>query len=300
MQRINVITIGLASTFLLATANVCAAPRIASSVNVTPETTLSPQEEESISLAADRLLTHSNRARTALKINDVARAKQEVDKALVLAHMIKNVMPTYIVNTQLSAGSLKYTDQSKVQPLLVTVHEELSTEAVLEPVRSAKRDESKKEAAAAGKPIAADIRLHETRAQLDANLALVGLERAQKALSENKLDIANESLSKVQTGVILEYIVADLPLQKAQANLIIARDLMKAGKRDEAKAALKVATDSLSDYEKSAGTNRAKASADIRKEIDSISSSLQAKDNKGSQDAITRLWQTVSSLFSFN
>ncbi|MBX9695501.1 MAG: YfdX family protein [Cyanobacteria bacterium] len=296
MDRIRLMVIGLTSSLSLTSGSVycVAAPKISSEVSAVPHSTLSPQEEESVSLAADRLLIHTNLARIALKGKDVGKAKKEVDQALVLGRMIKHVMPTYAVNTKLSAGSHKYTHQEKVQPLLVTVHEELTTETVLEPVYAAKGELSKKGASG---HVTADVNLHSTTAQLDANFALMSLERAKKAISENKLDVANTALRGIQSSVILHYFVTDLPLQKAQTNLMIARELIKSGKVEEGKAALKVATDSLSDYEKTVNTKSAKASADLRKEIDKLSSSLQPKDNKASQDAITKMWQTVSGWF---
>ncbi len=94
-----------------------------------------------------------------------------------------------------------------------SLHEELNTVALLEPVRTSKKEAEHAEAATQHRPVAANVEMRESRAQLDINLALAGLEKAKQALADNKIEEANHALSIIQTGVVFEYIIADLPLE---------------------------------------------------------------------------------------
>lgn len=278
---------------LLGSTGVYAEPRISSVVDAKPDFTLTAQERESLSLSAGQLLIHVDRARDALHTNDQAKAKQEIDKALTLARILKTTLPTFTVKTKVNAGTLHYEDDAKVQPPLVTLHEELNTVAILKPIRTAKKEQEKKDAVAQGRPVAADIELRESRAQLNVDLALLGLESAQRALSENKVTIADGALSAVQTGVVLEHVVADLPLEKARLNLFLARQATKSHNNQEATTALKVAADALEEYEKMAGSNREKEILALRREIQALTQSGQSEPV--SAEAINKWWQTIAS-----
>ncbi len=271
-------------------------PRIISNVDAKPETTLTAQEEQGLSIAAGKLLNHVDHARNDLKVKNIIGAKHEVDKALTLGNIIKTAMPSYLVTTKLAAGQYKYEDQSKVQPLLVTLHDELNVETVMGPVRAAKREAAKKFAGETGQ-VVQDVKLHESRALLDVGLALSGLEQARKYLLENKSSSADNALSIIQTGVVTEYVVSDLPLERVQANLVLARQAIKDNKFDQAKLALQVAQDSLQEYEKTVGSNRARESSQLRAEIQSLSASMQQANAKASQEKLTNWWNTVTHWF---
>lgn len=283
----------LASTVsLLASAGAYAEPRISSIVDAKPDFILTPQERESLSLSAGQLLIHVDRARDALHASDQAKAKQEIDKALTLARILKTTLPTFTVKTEVKAGTLHYEDDAKVQPPLVTLHEELNTVAILKPIRTAKKEQEKKDAVAQGRPVAADIELRESRAQLNVDLALIGLESAQRALAENKPTIAEGALTAVQTGVVFEHVVADLPLERARLNLFLARQAVKSHNNQEVTTALKVAADALEEYEKMAGSNREKEIAALRKEIQALT---QTGQGEVSEESINKWWQIIAS-----
>lgn len=275
----------------------CASPpRIISNVDIKPETTLTPQEEQDLSIAAGKLLNHVDHARNDLKAKNIIGTKREVEKALTLGNIIKTAMPSYLVTTKLAAGQYKYEDQSKVQPMLVTLHDELNVETVMDPVRAAKHEAAKKQAGETGQ-VVRDVKLHESRARLDVGLALNGLEQAKKYLSENKSSSADNALSTIQTGVVMEYVVADLPLERVQANLMLARQAIKDNKFDQAKLALQSAQDSLQEYEKTVGSNRVRESSELRAEIQSLSASMQQENGKASQEKIMDWWNTITHWF---
>ncbi len=290
----NIEALALASIVsLLGSTGAYAEPRISSIVDAKPDFVLTTQERESLSLSAGQLLIHVDRARDALRTNDQGKAKQEIDKALTLARILKATLPTFTVKTKVNAGTLHYEDDAKVQPPLVTLHEELNTVAILKPIRTAKKEQEKKDAVAQGRPVAADIELRETRAQLNVDLSLIGLETAQRALSENKANVAESALTAVQTGVVFEHVVADLPLEKARLNLFLARQAAKSHNSQELTTALKVTADALEEYEKMAGSNREQEIVALRKEIQALTQSGQSEPV--SEEAINKWWQTIAS-----
>jgi hypothetical protein len=291
MKGIRYIVLLSAATMLIVPRAI-GQPRITSKVNISPEAKLTDQEKESISLSAGQILIHVNKAREALKVKDISRAKEQVEKGLALANIIKTALPTFDVETQVTAGKLHYEDKDKVQPSLVTLHEELNAVALLEPVRTSKKEADQTEAAIQHRPVAANVEMRESRAQLDINLALAGLEKAKQALAENKIDEADHALAVIQTGVVFEYIVADLPLERASTNLLIAREAIKEHKQEEAKAALQVAFDSLSEYAASSDAPHAKEVSDLKNEVQNLASG--DLDNTSAQEAVTKCWQKIA------
>ena len=233
-----------------------------------------------------------NRAREALKVKDINHAKEQVEKGLNLANIIKAALPTVDVETQVTAGKLHYEDKDKVQPSLVTLHEELNAVALLEPVRTSKKEAEQTEAAIRHRPFTANVEMRESLAQLDINLALEGLNKAKQALTDNKIDEADQVLAIIQTGVVFEYIVADLPLERATTNLLIAREAIKQHKEEEAKAALQVASDSLSEYAANSDAPHAKEVNDLKNELQMmVSGNL---DHTSAQETITKCWQKIA------
>ncbi|GEM_PF-3517702 len=189
--------------------------RIQSTVSVAPETKLTEQEQDSVRLAAARLLLHVDQARQDLKKKDVNAAQKNVTQALLLGDIIKSVMPAYKIKCDVKAGNTEYVDESEVKPLLVTLEEDLGEIAVLEPVRAAKRVAHQK--AAKPQERLTDIELAEARAQLDVNLAISQLNEAKAALAANNIETADQALNSVLTDVDFQYAVADLPVGQPES-----------------------------------------------------------------------------------
>ncbi len=70
---------------------------------------------------------------------------------------------------------------------LVTLHEELNTVEILKPIRMAKRQAYRKSVGLQKPGSTADVELRDSKAQLDVNSAIAGLEQAQKALAKQKI-----------------------------------------------------------------------------------------------------------------
>jgi hypothetical protein len=286
---------------LTLTLNANAAPKISSKVVVSPIQALTPTEAESLSLAAGKLLNHTDKARLELKAHELEQAKLDVEKALTLANIVEEGVPAFNVKTEIAAGDKKYVDEAKVKAWLVPLHEELNAVKVLEPIRAAKKDANdsrNKAAKEAGKPQPKQLEIRSTFALLDDHLALIGLEKAKKALSENKPEEADKALLALQAdGVVFNYVVAEVPLSQIQANLMNARASVKENHIAEAKSALAEASTSLGNYAKTASTAHKAAAEKMQGEIKQLSASLNANLTK-SQDAIDKWWHQVTGWLS--
>ena len=282
---------------LTLTVNAYAASKISSNVVVSPIHALTPAESESLSLAAGKLLDHTDKARVALKAHEVEKAKQNVEKALVLANIVKDAVPACNVKTEIASGARKYVDEAKVRAWLVPLHEELNAVKVLEPIRAAKKDANEarnKAAKDSGAPQPEQLEIRSTLALLDDHLALIGLEKARKALNENKPEEADKALAALQSdGVVFNYVVAEVPLNEIQANLINARASVKENHMAEAKSALAQASASLANYAKTASAAHKAAAEKMQNEIKQLSASLNANLSK-SQSAIDKWWHQVT------
>jgi len=281
------------STIALATATAAMAePKIISTVDVKPESTLTNQEKETISMSAGQLLIHVDRARTDLKTKNIEAAGTEIDKAIQLGKIIKSVLPIYDIKTEIKAGDQHYTDEAKVQLPLVTLHEELNTVEILKPIHIAKREAFKKTVGVQGRNTVADVEIRDAKAQLDIDSTMAELDDAQKALAGTKFEEADTALKNIEGDIVFEYVVAEMPLEKAQANLILARKAFKENKPVQAKAELQAAADALEQYSKTAGTNREKEIADLRKEIQTLCS--EKCDTATSEETITKCWHKLA------
>jgi len=292
MKKITYYPAFLSIIALATTTAVLAESKITATVDVKPESTLTNQEKESISLSAGQLLINVDRARTNIKNNDIDAASAEIDKAIKLGKIIKSVLPTYDIKTEVKTSSEDYIDEKKVQLPLVTLHEELNTVEILKPIRIAKHEAIKKSIGTQGRNTVADVEMRDVKAQLDVDSAIAGLDQAQKAIADKKTEEAETALKNIEGDIIFEYVVAELPLERAQANLIMARKAFKENKPIQAKAQLQAASDALEQYSKTAGSNREKEIADLRKEIQTLCS--EKCDNATSEETITKCWHKLA------
>lgn len=270
-------------------------PQIFAEVETTSDTTLTPEEESALSLAAGRILIHVDRAREAVADQDQERALAELGQAKTLVAIVKGGMPTYTVTTKITAGDLSYTGEDQVQPLAIDVFAELHQVAVLAPITAAKR-EAGEVGRAAGLPVMTEAGLRHTRTILDVALAEAGVAAAERAVQEGNWDRAARALRNVQAGVVYHAVEVDLPLVRARTNLVIARDALDAGLIEEAKAALQVTSDALERYEQGVGEHRADEAKSIREQINQFAQEL-TEETEGAQERLTAWWQEITSWF---
>jgi hypothetical protein len=93
--------------------------------------------------------------------------------------------------------------------------------------------------------------------------------------------------------VVFNYVVAELPLGKIQADLINARASVKDNHMPEAKSALAAASDTLGSYARTASDAKKAAAEKMQEEIKQLSASLNTNISK-SQETIDKWWHQVT------
>lgn len=285
-----------AAAIALAAASAAAAERISSEIEVTPTYELTAEESRHVAHAAARILKHVDQARRALADESHEDAAKNVDQGQRLVAIIEDVMPSYRVTARIATDKREYTDEEVVKPLVVPIYEEIEKVGVLAPVKAAKREEAREQGT--GVPVALDVELVNTRAELDVRLAKIGLDEAERALQAEDYDTADTALRTIQTGVTLTYAEVDLPLDLARENLYIAKTLVDQARYDEAKIALEVASEALARYERSVGEARARETEELRAEIDRLAGQITGDDRP--DDAANRIeswWDRVRGWF---
>ena len=285
----------------------CAAPgaeestreaRIKADVKATPTAELNQQERQAVSLAGRRLLRHVDKARSAIQAKNKDDALNQVNQGLTLVKVIEQAIPEYTVNATIKAGSVEYVDTDQVKDLIVPIFDELGRVSVLGPIKAAKKDVTKKDAAKEPKDtdisVIEAVEQDETQVWLNVALAKSSLLTAEKALMDDKLEAADLDLTVLQAqGVTLVFDEAELPLVAARENLMLARVRLDEQHLQEARAALQEAATMLTAYEKTAQEPAAKKAQGLREEMSVLSQTIE-QDQTGATDKIDQWWDQLA------
>ncbi len=259
--------------------------RIIAEMDIKPMTTLSAQESQAMSLAAGRVLLHTEDARIALLAEDKETALKEIEQGLTLVKLIENTIPKYKVTTTIKAGDVTYSDEDKVNKRFVQVFNEQYIEDVIAPVVQAKAKRLKHRGHKSGHASAIEDYSIWSQSTMKLDIVMAGdaLALAREELDKGHFDNADVALALLQTeGVVFEYFAVELPLSEAADDLKLAQLEISEGKTDQAQATLERASDNLKKYEAISGESRAKEVRQLNKEINKLSQSLAKGDRSGS------------------
>ncbi len=270
--------------------------RITAETDIQPLAMLSAQESQAMSLAAGRILLHTDNARMAIADKDKKTALKEIEQGLTLVNVIENAIPKYKVTTTITTGDMTYTAEDEVNKRFVPVFNEQYIEDVIAPVVQAK---SKKPAShghkADGTPSIVDYSIWR-QSTMKLNIVMAGdaLALAKAELQKGNFDNADVALALLQAeGVVFEFSEAELPLTEAADDLKLAQLEVSEGKTDQAQATLKRASDNLKKYESISGENRAKDVRELHQEIDKLAKSLSKDDH--SDNALKKAGKEIAS-----
>ena len=281
---------------LLAGGSVQAAdsPRITANTEIKPVVTLSADESRAVSLAAGRILLHTDKARQAISAKDKKTALAEIDKGLTLVKVIERALPKYEVTTEIKSGDIVYNTREEVSDNYVPVFDEQYIEDVVAPVVRAKRKShaagmkqwkhtGKKNKRRGSPAVEVFSMWRRSSMKLNIGLAADALALAKTELEKDKADAADAALAVLQSeGVIFEFDEVELPLLEAADNLKLAELQIGEGKVAAARATLKLASDDLKRYEQITGESRAKEVRELHHKIDKLIDSMESKNHSGS------------------
>jgi len=270
-------------------------PRIIAETEIQPVATLSAQESQAMSLAAGRVLLHSDNARIAIVEEDKETALKEIKQGLILVKLIENTIPKYKVTTTIKAGDMTYRAEDEVNKHFVSVFNEQYIEDIVAPVVQAKSEADEKKSNSS--PGIEDYAIwRQSSMKLNIALAADALALARKELEKGHFDNADVALTLLQTeGVVFEYSVKELPLTSAADDLKLAQLEVSEGKTEQAQATLKRASDNLKKYESLSGESRAKEVRKLHNQIDKLAQSLAKGDH--SESALKKAGKEIGSFW---
>jgi hypothetical protein len=278
---------------------------------VTSETrgTLSEDGRRQVAVLTAQVFQHIDEARQAIDADDIQRARREVDKGRQALKTIRALQPTTAVRTRTKApdGRVVYEDERDVREDRVPLFEGMLHAQTLAPIVEAKRD-----TAEAGAADIKGVRLVESesiRTEAFADLGVVEgqLQRAAKALENNKADVASQALAVAQVrGVEFRYSKEDSPLAEARDAIWLARRSLEENNAEQARFNLNVARQRLRIYREIAPKERQADVDQMLKEADQLEGQLhketaQAPATQAERtrqgNTVTRWWEQVNSWF---
>ncbi len=253
---------------------------------------LSPEDFRQASLLSSRILLHLSEAAQNIDQDQPEDAKSQLEEALSLVKIIRELLPTTEVTTIVrdSKGNEVYRDVDHVQDDRVPLHEGLVAVKVVEALTDAKRDAAN----VTGVRLAEADLLH-TSVLLELDYVEGKLMKALHSLPDNS-DEARQQLELAQMDGI-SYVVnkQDNPLVAAQMALQLAEQMIKQQRIEAAKANLQEAKNQLVLYRGVVGEREddevKKLEADITKLQANIGKTTAAEEIRG-------FWNQVANWFS--
>lgn len=268
-----------------------------------------------MSLAAGRILLHTDNARIAIAIKDKKTALNEIDQGLTLVKVVESTLPRYKVTTKITSGDVTYSDEDEVSRRFVPVFNEQFIEDVIAPVVQAKTKKPrghghkgnhyKGHSHKTGRSSAIEDYSVWRQATMKLNIVMAAdaLALAKNELEKGHFDNADLTLALLQAeGVVFEFDEVELPLTEAADDLKLAQLEVSEGKIDQARVTLKRASDNLKKYESITGEIRAKDVRKLQEEIDKLAKSLAKGDHSESTldkagKKIASYWERVVKWF---
>src|SRR5579872_5639587 len=168
--------------------------------------TLSQEDRRQVAVLTAHIFQHIDQAQRALDADNIAEARNEVDKGNKAVKAVRALLPTTTVHTKTSApgGDVIYEDTREVQEDRVPLFEGMLSTKTLAPIVAAKQDAQDAVEVKGVRLVGSETITTEAFADLD--YVEGKLERAVKALNDNKPDAATKALALAQVrGVEFRY-----------------------------------------------------------------------------------------------
>lgn len=252
---------------------------------------LNPEDFRQASLLSSRLVNHLNRAVEYLADENSDAAGAEVEKAVSLSKIIRDLLPTTVVTTVVkdADGKEVYRHVDRVQDDRIPLYEGMIAVDVIEPVSDAKR-----EAAEIRGIRLADADLLHTSVLVELSYVDRKLQRAAKLLKDKPEDALHQ-LELAQTeGVTYAVNREDNPLVAVQRALQLAERMVEQECLEAAGENLQLAKNHLELYR---GLVSKKESAKVNKLEKDITALQGEIEKKGAAKKIREFWDRVAGWF---
>jgi hypothetical protein len=273
---------------------------------VTSETkgTLNEEDRRQVAVLTAQVFQHIDAARRAIDADDIKLVRQEVDKGRQAMKTIRALLPRTAVHTRTKApdGKVAYDDEREIQDDRVPLFEGMLHAETLAPIVEAKRDavEVKGVRLVGSESIS-------TEALADLSVVEGQLQKAAKALDDNKADAASRALAEAQTrGVQFRYRKEDTPLAEARDAIWLARRSLEENNAEQARFNLNEARQRLRVYREVVPQERRSDVDQLLKEADQLEDQLhrETAQNPASTaertrqgNSVTRWWEKINGWF---
>lgn len=269
-------------------------PHISARLDSTPDATLTTEEQRAVSIAAGRLLRHAYDAMLALDADDAEGANEALALAEQLLRVIENAVPSVTIQAKITSGDIVYEHENTAKPATIPIHHELDMVSLAAPLLFASTDDAKQnddESLPLG-VIAHEVRHRRTTLSLD--LAKAGLRSAREGLTDDDVAAARAGLATVLHSVHFTEVSAEVPLHRAQENLMLAKAAIAQGRIIDARALLTAVIDSLTTIETSVEQVHRQTIATMREDIGGIADALgEATPPDDIADSIDGWWDRI-------
>jgi YfdX protein len=272
-----------------------AAPRITAQVDTVPEAALTTEEQRAVSITAGRLFRHAYDAKIALEANNTEKATKEIEFAEKLVQIIENAMPSSTVKTSISSGEFGYEYEHTVKSAIIPIQHEHDMVSLVAPLHHAYAEENNDKESDATTIGVVDHRMRDVHVTLNLDWAKTGLQVAREELAADDVEAASEGVATILHSVQFTAISVDVPLHRAQENLMLAKAAAEQGNKKDARALLDEVNSNLSTYESGSGMTDKKEIDELRKEIKALSEDLDTTD-KGVGKTIEGWWDRIGEL----
>ena len=218
------------------------------------------QSAQRMSQLATRLLQHVDQARHAISSNNKQAALNHINQALADRNQLATLA------------------KSKGTSLVVPLYTEFDETSTLGPMIAARKGKQAPESSNGPKtyaPVTVEQASGEfTFVGLDLDKAKTRLDSAKTALDNANNQAASDSLSAIETDLIMETDEASFPLLAARENLGIAESAVKDAHPKEGAAALKEASTDLNKFADGNPPQHADEARNLSKAIDSYAQNI--------------------------
>ena len=243
---------------------------------------------------AAKLLTDTDRARQAIASNNRDQAMQCIKDALTTASQLQSVA-SQNGKQRLVPIYREWESAEVIAPVIAEHNRKAGNNTTNQsPAETSNQGNADRQANPPSTPeTVRDVAGNYTSIGLDPKMADDHLKAAQNALQQSDMNKADSALAAVQDSVLLSSVSSDLPLVKVRQNLALASQACKNGSYQEAAAALRSASNGLSEYANSNSGSHAQKAQQLRSQIQSYASEINT-GHTGAQNQIQNWWNEVT------
>ena len=260
-----------------------------------------------------QIFEHIDHAQKSIDADNLEVSHHQVEMGRLAVKAVRNLLPVTIVQTKTTApdGNIVYEDRRDVQEDRVPLFEEMLSTKTMAPIASAKQDARDSVEIKGVRLVGSETIITEAYAHLD--YVEGQLERAFKALKDNKADQAAKALTLAQVrGVEFRFRKEDTPLAAARDAIWLTKRALEENNNIQAQTNLSIARQQLEMYRQLLPDGQRQDVTQMMKEVGDLDAKLRQdstgatkQSNNRSQETdrasqgrdVTKWWEQINGWF---